>query len=150
MRKSLYAMVLLSFMAVFAANAQDYYLSKTINGNYKEVVQKTKDVLKEQGFGVTTETQMDKVLKEKLDNVDMKPYLILGVCNPGFAYKTLRAEPNIGLFLPCKVVVKQVDDSKVEVVMINPSEVMKNINNPELDKVAAEVTKRFKEALSNL
>jgi uncharacterized protein (DUF302 family) len=150
MSKSLYVIVILSVITVLTVNAQSYYLSKTVKGNYKEVVQKTKDVLKEQGFGVTSETQMDKVLSEKLDHVDMKPYLILGVCNPGFAYKTLQAEPNIGLFLPCKVVVKQVDDSKVEVLMINPSEVMKTIKNPELNKVAAEVTKRFKEALSKL
>lgn len=150
MRNKIYMTLLLSIVTVFTASAGNYYMNRTVDGSFEEVIQKTKDVLKEQGFGVTVENRMDKMLQEKLDNVDMKPYMILGVCNPGFAYKVLKEEENIGLFLPCKVLVKKIDDSKSEVVLINPSEVMKNIGNKDLDKVADKVTERFKKALKNL
>jgi uncharacterized protein (DUF302 family) len=93
---------------------------------------------------------MDKTLKEKLDNVDMQRYTILGACNPKFAYETLQVEENIGLFLPCKVLVKEIDQDKSEVVMVNPSELMNMLGNEQLTGIADEVTKRFKLALEGL
>lgn len=145
-------LLLLTIMATLGMgiNAQSYYMSKTVDGSYTSIVQRTKDVLKDQGFGVMTEIQMDNVLKEKLGEVDMNPYLILGVCNPKFAYETVKAEENIGLFLPCKVVIKKISDSQSEVVFINPSVVMKTIGNTKLDSTADQVTERFKEALEKL
>ena len=93
---------------------------------------------------------MDKVLTEKLDNVDMLPYKILGACNPAYAYETLQIEENIGLFLPCKVLVKELKDGKIEVVMVDPAELMRMLNNKELEEVAAEVSTKFKAALESI
>ncbi|MCF6171342.1 MAG: DUF302 domain-containing protein [Bacteroidales bacterium] len=129
---------------------QKYYFSKTLNGTFEEVTARTKSVLKEVGFGVITEIDMDAKLKEKLTDVDLRPYKILGVCNPGYAYQTIQLEENIGLFLPCKVLVKDQGKGQVEVVMVNPSALMSTLGNEELNEVAAKVTEKFRLALEKL
>lgn len=144
------ALILIFFSGLSAQENADYYFSKKVKGSFEEVITKTKASLKEQGFGVITEIEMDKTLKEKLDNVEMQRYTILGACNPKFAYETLQAEENIGLFLPCKVLVKEISKNKSEVVMVNPSELMKMLGNDKLTGVADEVTKRFKNALEDI
>ena len=144
------------FFLVFAVNTlsaqqtKEYYFSKTVNGTVEEVTAKTKAELKKQGFGVITEIDMDAKLKEKLDNVDLLPYKILGVCNPGFAWKTIQVEENIGLFLPCKVLVKDLGNGQVEVVMVDPAVLMSMLGKEELITVADEVAKKFREALKNI
>jgi len=150
--KSLFtAFLLLTLISPLTAQeSSDYYFSKEVNGTFDEIVNKTKASLKAQEFGIITEIEMDNTLKEKLDNVDIQRYTILGACNPKFAYETLQVEENIGLFLPCKVLVKEIDNNKSEVVMVNPSELMKMLSNEELSAVADEVTKRFQTALDNL
>lgn len=148
--KSLLPILSLLFLITSSVSAQNYYMSKLVEGDYQNVIERTKEVLKEQGFGVMTEIQMDEKLSEKLGKIDMKPYLILGVCNPNFAFKTVQAEENIGLFLPCKVAIKKVTDSQSEVVFINPSVVMKTIGNDELNDIADQVTSRFMVALEKL
>jgi uncharacterized protein (DUF302 family) len=80
----------------------------------------------------------------------MKPYKILGVCNPSFAYKTLQIEENIGIFLPCKAVVKDIGNGKIEVVIVNPAALMGMLNKPELVSIAGEVSQKFQAALNNL
>lgn len=135
---------------LLSAQNDDYYFSKEVNGSFEEVTSKVKSSLKEQGFGIITEIEMDKTLKEKLDGVEMKPYRILGACNPKYAYETLQAEENIGLFLPCKVLIKQIDENRSEVVMVNPSALMKMLGNEDLIPIADDVTERFKEALNNV
>lgn len=127
-----------------------YYFNKTINGTFEEVTDKVKSVLKEQGFGVMTEIDMDVKLKEKLSDVKMNPYKILGVCNPSFAYQTIQIEENIGLFLPCKVLVKDLGNGKIEVLMVNPSVFMNMLGNEKLDKIAQKVTDKFIAALEKL
>ena len=112
-----------------------------------EVTDRVKAVLKEQGFGIITEIDMHEKLEEKLGKVDVKPYRILGACNPGFALQTLKVEENIGLFLPCKVLIKQVDRDKMEVVMVDPSALMRILGNDELVSIADEVTVKFRKAL---
>ncbi len=143
-------------LITFSANAIDLnnsaeglYFKKTLTGNFTEIVDKVKASLKEQGFGVITEINMDEKLNEKL-NTEVKPYKILGACNPGYAYKTLQIDDNIGVFLPCKVVVKQLDGNKVEVVSVNPSEMMRMMNNEELTKVAEEVSIKLKAVVEGL
>jgi len=143
-------------LITFSANAIDLnnsaeglYFKKTLTGNFTEIVDQVKASLKEQGFGVITEIDMDEKLNEKL-NTEVKPYKILGACNPGYAYKTLQIDDNIGVFLPCKVVVKQLDGNKVEVVSVNPSEMMRMMNNEELTKVAEEVSIKLKAVVEGL
>ena len=106
--------------------------------------------MKKQDFGVITEIDMDKKLQEKLDNVDIKPYKILGVCNPSFAYKTLQVEENIGLFLPCKAVIKELDNGMVEVVIVSPTILMKMLGKKELVEIAKKVTEKFQLVLDNI
>ena len=133
-----------------AQDNENYYMSKTMKGSVDEVTQKTLTALKEQGFGLITEIDMDVKLKEKLPDIEMKPYKILGVCNPGFAHQTLQVEENIGLFLPCKVLIKDLGNGAVEVVMVNPSVMMGMLGKPELTEIAGKVTEKFKTALENL
>jgi len=149
--KSIMILVLvMSFQVLIAQENDAYYFSKKMKGDFEEIVTKTQDVLKEQGFGVITEIEMEAKLKEKLPDLEMKPYRILGVCNPQFAVETLKIDENIGLFLPCKVLVKDLGNGAVEVVMINPSAMMEMLGNPELVKVADEVTSRFRLAMKKL
>ena len=112
-------------------------------------IEKVRRNLKEQGFSVITEIDMDKKLNEKL-NTEVKPYKILGACNPGYAFETLQIDNNIGVFLPCKVVVKQLEGNKVEVVSVNPAEMMRMMNNEELTKVAEEVSEKLKTVVEGL
>lgn len=142
--------VLFASIATVHAQTETYYFSKTLESSFEETTTKVKDLLKEQGFGVMTEIDMDKKLAEKLDNVDMKPYKILGVCNPKFAHQTVQAEENIGLFLPCKVVIKYVDEGKSEVVLMNPSHIMSMIENSTLNEIADQVTERFEQVMEEL
>ena len=80
----------------------------------------------------------------------MKPYKILGVCNPPYAYEAIEAEPNIGLMLPCKVLIREIEPNKVEVATINPGVVMKQIGNQGLDQVADKVSKHFRNIMESL
>ena len=127
-----------------------YYFSKQVDYSFEEATSRLKTVLKEQEFGVITEIDMHQKISEKIKDANMQPYRILGVCNPKFAYQTLKIEENIGLFLPCKVIIKQIDENTSEVVMVNPSALMNMLENEALDGVADEVTDRFKKALEAL
>lgn len=125
------------------------YFKKILKGSFSEVTEKTISGFQAIGFGLITEIDMDKKLHEKLD-VKVKPYKILGICNPGFAYKALQLEPDIGVFLPCKVIVKEINESESEVVAMDPSLVMNMLNNKELSLLATEVTNKIKSAVDNL
>lgn len=113
--------VLVSFFLSNDVYAQEtnMFFKKMISGEFNQVLLKVKAEFKSVGFGVMTEIDMDQKLKEKLD-VELKPYKILGVCNPGFAYEAMQTEPNIGVFLPCKVIIKQLDNNEIEVVSYDP------------------------------
>lgn len=145
-------------LAVFSLSAQvennpnasnNYYFSKNVKGNIESVTKLVKENLKTEGFGVVTEIDMDKTLKEKID-VDYKPYRILGVCNATYAYQTLQLEENIGVFLPCKMILKQMDENTVEVVSVNPSALMQMLGNDELTKIAEQVTEKLQKVVKNL
>lgn len=139
-----------TIQSLIAQEQESIYFSKTVDGTFEEVTNKTKALLKEQGFGVITEIDMDEKLKEKLTDIDMKPYKILGVCNPSFAHKTLQIEENIGVFLPCKAIVKDIGNGKIEVVIVNPAALMGMLNKPELVTIANEVSEKFQNALKKL
>jgi uncharacterized protein (DUF302 family) len=144
--------------SVFVSNAQvgtepkmgeNYTFSKIVEGTVETVTVQLKDALKTDGFGVVTEIDMDKTLKEKMD-VDYKPYKILGVCNATYAYQILKIEENTGVFLPCKMVVKQMDENTVEVVALNPSVLMQAMGNMDLSRVADQVTEKLQKVVDNL
>ena len=126
-----------------------YHNSKTVSYSFDEAIEKVTAELKEKGFGILTEIDVQATLKKKLD-VDFRKYKILGACNPPFAHKALSAEKNIGVLLPCNVVVQELEDGQVEISMVNPMESMQAVQNPALGEVAAEVSSRMNEALAKL
>ncbi len=129
-------------------NSQEVYFSKVTERNFSDARQEVESALKEIGFGVLTEIDMQAKLAEKL-GAQIKPYTILGVCNPKFAYEAMQLEENIGVFLPCKVVLKQVDDTKTEVLVLNPLAPMQILQNPQLNVLAEDVIKLLEKAIAN-
>ena len=144
------SMLMILSVSIFSQKKDHFHMKKTVEGSFEEVTVKTKTALKNNGFGVVTETDMDKKLKSKLDNVELKPYKILGVCNPSSAYKSIQTEDNIGLFLPCKVLIKDIGNGKVEVVMVDPSLLMAPLDNKELDTIAEDVTTKLSKVLKEI
>lgn len=126
-----------------------YFNSKTVGYSFDEAITKVSDELKKEGFGVLTEIDVKETLKKKLD-VDFRKYKILGACNPPFAYKALQAEENIGVLLPCNVIVQEKEDGKVQVSAVNPMESMQAVQNEALGEVASEVSDRLRKVLENL
>jgi uncharacterized protein (DUF302 family) len=117
--------------------------------SFDEAVRKVTETLKEQGFGVLTEIDAKKVLKEKL-GLDRRPYKILGACNPHFAHKAIDMEPELGTLLPCNVLVYEKEDGKVVVTAMDPEAALKLVGNPEVEEIAKEVRKRVLKALENV
>lgn len=128
----------------------NYYHSKTLQtSSFKETIEKVTEALKEEGFGILTEIDVQATLKEKLDE-DFRPYRILGACNPPFAHKALLAEDKIGTMLPCNVIVQQRDNSNIEVAAINPVASMQSVENKELVGIAQEIQDRLIRAIDSL
>ena len=105
--------------------------------DYQTALVKTMDALKVEGFGVLTEIDVKETLKKKLD-VDLPAYTILGACNPRLAYRALSAASEVGLLLPCNVTVRQLEDGRIEVALIDPRMMLGVISNPELETIAEE------------
>jgi uncharacterized protein (DUF302 family) len=130
------------------AGQQDYGIRRTIRLGYDEAVEKTKAALQEQGFGVLSEIDMREKLKEKLD-VDYKRYVILGACNPPLAYKALQAEPEIGLLLPCNVIVYESEGGTSVVAAVDPDAMLSIVGaNPAVAEVARDAKQRLEKALA--
>lgn len=127
-----------------------YYHSKTIPGkNFDQAIALVTEALKQEGFGVLTEIDVQATLKKKLD-VDFKKYRILGACNPQFAYQSLQAEDKIGVFLPCNVVVEENETGEVEVSAVDPVASMMAVQNPSLAATAGEVREKLLRVINNL
>jgi Uncharacterized conserved protein len=123
-----------------------YGIARHVQAGYEEALRLTREALKEQGFGVLTEIDVRKTMKDKLD-VDFKPYIILGACNPPLAHQVLLAEPDIGLMLPCNVVVYEEGPQAAMVEAIAPMVAMGVVGNPVLDSVAQQVQTKLTAAL---
>lgn len=126
-----------------------YGISKKVPLSYEEALAKTTDALKAEGFGVLTEIDIKDTLKKKLD-VDLKPYKILGACNPPFAYKALQEEEQIGLMLPCNVIVYVNEDDETIVSAIEPISSMSVVKNKNLESIAGEVRKKLENVIESL
>ena len=128
-----------------------YGFSKTIDVPYKEAVEKARAALKEEGFGVLSEIDIKEKLKEKL-GVDFRKYVILGACNPLLAYKTLQEEIDIGLLLPCNVIVYEADEAGKSVVAAIDARTMLSVvgANAALDALATEVNEKLKRVVTQL
>ena len=128
-----------------------YGFSRTVDLTFDQAMEKTRAALKEEGFGVLSEIDIKEKLKEKLD-VDFRRYTILGACNPPLAYKTLQEEINIGLLLPCNVVVYEADQAGKTVVAAVDAKAMLSVvgSNATLNQVASEVNERLQRVISSL
>ena len=115
-----------------------YGFSTTIDGGLAEVRTRVERALAAEGFGVLTEIDVQKVMKAKLD-VDRMPYLILGACNPNFAHAGLEADPDLGLLLPCNVVIRTGDDGRQTVSFMDPESVLGLVDAPEVAELGAQV-----------
>lgn len=125
-----------------------YGYNKQVELSFEEAVGNVRGELQKEGFGILTEIDVKETLKKKLD-VDYDDYIILGTCNPPFAYKALQAEKEIGLLLPCNVIVYSYD-GKTFVSTINPVEAMGMVDNPELEGIAKEVGEKLKRVVDSI
>jgi len=123
-----------------------YCFSKRVDMTFAEAVAKVTGELKKEGFGVLTEIDVRATLKKKLD-VDFRDYVILGACNPPFAYEALKAEEKIGLMLPCNVIVQVTPDGSTEVAAIDPVASMAAVENPALEPLGLEVREKMKKII---
>ncbi|MFZ0255641.1 MAG: DUF302 domain-containing protein [Gammaproteobacteria bacterium] len=112
------------------------------DGSFEEAVATTTEELKKEGFGVLTEIDVKQTLKTRL-GVERRPYKILGACNPSFAHQALEREPNIGLLLPCNVVVREEDDGNISIGFMDPEAVLELVKEPAIGDLAKEVRKRL-------
>ena len=129
-------------------NKTNYGYSKKINTSFKQAIERVKEELQKEGFGVLTEIDVKATLKKKLD-VDFQDYVILGACNPPNAYKSLLAEIEIGLMLPCNVIVYQKDNT-VFVSAVLPTVAMGMINNESLKDIAINIENKLKKVIDSI
>jgi uncharacterized protein (DUF302 family) len=128
---------------------KDYAFSATLNMPYEDAVSRVTEALKEEGFGVLTEIDVKATLKKKL-NKDFRKYVILGACNPPYAYRTLQADLDVGLLLPCNVIVYETDDKKSRVSAIDPIAALQVIQNQLLKEIAGEVSEKLKSIMEKV
>jgi uncharacterized protein (DUF302 family) len=130
-------------------NSQNLGISIRLKINFDEAILRIKSALASEGFGILTEIDVKETMKKKL-NIDYLPYRILGACNPGLANRAFTAAPEVGLLLPCNVTVRELEDSQIEISMIDPLVMMSVIKHPELTAVAEEVRNKFENIAARL
>jgi uncharacterized protein (DUF302 family) len=126
-----------------------YGFNIQVQGGFADVVQRVTDALKTEGFGVLTDIDVQATMKAKL-GIDGKPYRILGACNPPLAHKAISADPDIGLLLPCNVVVREDAAGKVIVGFMDPIAVLKLTDNPGITEIAKDVRARLERVAAQL
>ena len=126
-----------------------YYIKKTTDYAFDEAIEKVTEELKNEGFGVLSDIEIQEKLHSKLD-VDFRKYRILGACNPPKAFEALKAENKIGTMLPCNVIVQELDDGKTEVAAVDPVASMQSVENEELKPIAAEIKGKLEKVISKL
>jgi len=127
----------------------DYGIRTIYNGNMEEAEAAITDALKAVGFGVLTRIDVAATLKAKID-VDRRPYVILGACNPKLANRGLNTEPELGLMLPCNVIVYENEDGQVVVSAVDPNAMIGMIDNDELDCLAVDARPLLTQAINSI
>jgi uncharacterized protein (DUF302 family) len=126
-----------------------YGIARSVPLPYEQAVERTRAALQEEGFGILTEIDVKATLKKKLD-VDFKKYVILGACNPPLAWQGFQAEPDIGLLLPCNVIVYEETASRSRVAMLDPLVQLGVTGRKDIEPLATEARQRLERALSAL
>ena len=126
-----------------------YGFGKPLDLKFDAALERVAQELQRQGFGVLTEIDVAATMKKKLGE-EMRPYRILGACNPPLAHRALSAEPSIGLLLPCNVVVREDETGKVLVEFMDPNAVLDLVNKPEVSQLAGEVRARLERVMRAL
>jgi uncharacterized protein (DUF302 family) len=126
-----------------------YHFTKTVDMTFDDAVMSTKEALKRHNFRVLTEIDMKDNFKKGL-NVDFRPYLILGTCNPELSYRALQAEDKIGTMLPCNVVVQQQEDGRVEVSAVDPVASMQAVTHVVLGQIAEDIRSHLQHVIDEV
>jgi len=126
-----------------------YYFSKKSHLPFPEAIEKTITELKKEGFGILTDIDVQATLKKKL-GVEFHPYRILGACNPSFAHRALQAEDKIGTMLPCNVILQEKFPGEVEISAVDPVAAMQAVQNPGLEEISREVSRKLQRVLEAL
>lgn len=126
-----------------------YGFTITLALPFETAIQKVTEALKKEGFGILSDIDVQATLKAKL-NVDMRPYRILGACNPPLAHRALSADPDIGLLLPCNVIVRQDEDAKSVVGFMDPAAVLQLVDQPGVHELGREVRARLERVRDSL
>ena len=125
-----------------------YYINTSINADLETATIKVKEELQKEGFGIVTQFDVNKALKEKLD-IDFRQYRILGACNPAFALRSINAEDKIGTILPCNVMLQETDNG-TEIAIINPKSMVAEIDNKEMKTIAIEIYDKMQRVINHL
>lgn len=128
----------------------NYSLEKELNNiSFEDAIIKITNALKLEGFGILNEIDMKATLKKKIDE-DIKPYMVLGACNPTFAHKALLADDKIGVFLPCSVVVKENKNGSIGVTVVNPSFLSDVVDSEELKQLMLQLDDKMRKVMEEL
>lgn len=127
----------------------DYHFSQTLDVPLEEAIELVTEALREEGFGLLTEIDVQATIDEKL-GIQMPPYRILGFCNANFAYQAILIDRHVGTLLPCSIVVSSVENERTGVSAINPAAVMGVVDNHDLEELARDVTRCLKRGLDRM
>jgi uncharacterized protein (DUF302 family) len=130
-------------------NTITYHLSKKLSMPFGMAIENVTEELKKEGFGIITYIDMKETFKKKI-NQDFRNYVILGACNPRYAYEALLAEDKLGVFLPCNVVVQEHENGETEISAVNPEEMMRGVDDLSVRTFATEIKQAMQNVLSRL
>ena len=128
-----------------------YFISKEMQSgtSFNHAIELVTEALKKEGFGVLTEIDIKKTFKAKLDK-EVGNYIILGACNPNYAYQALQEDSKMGVFLPCNVIVEELSNGKIEVSAVSPIDAMMAAKNKKIESFAKEIEKKLKQVIANM
>jgi uncharacterized protein (DUF302 family) len=126
-----------------------YGIGKSVPLAYEQAIERTRDALQKEGFGILTEIDVKATLKQKLD-VDFRKYVILGACNPSLAYQGFQADLDIGLLLPCNVIVYQEDATRSRVAILDPLVQLSIMGRKDVEPIANDARQRLERALATI
>jgi len=126
-----------------------YGFSTKVTGSFEDAISKVTEALKTEGFGVLTEIDVKATLKKKID-VDRRPYTILGACNPVLANQAINADPDIGLLLPCNVLVREEEDDSITIAFMDPASVLGLVEVEGIESLAGQVREKLERVKNSL